>query len=262
MSLASATSDLVDALWRSRQQRQYLETDTLPPLPVDLEAAYEAAESLHRMRDGAVAGWKLGATSDGAQAFLGVSQPIVGRIYRDSLQQSPATLVHYGGELALEAEFGLCLADDFDPAAAYTRETITAAVSSVVPLLEVNRPSYLAPFDVGVLGIVADNAVNAGALLGTKKRAWNASIATVAGVAVSVNGRQVAAGSFADSATDPLDQLLWLVKWLVQRGTPALPGQVIAMGSCAGTQILQPGDQIQAYYNDWEMLTARVVAQA
>ncbi len=101
---------------------------------------------------GPVLGWKVGATSAAAMAFLGVATPIHGRLF--TLFRDGDT-AHFPGDrpLEVEPEVLLLLGPDLQPVAAHAGA-------------EFNRPSFADPFAHGTGAIVADNAASCGVLIG------------------------------------------------------------------------------------------------
>ncbi len=238
----------------ARHEHRFIATAALPALPSSEAEAYDVADWLHAQRGGELLGWKLGATSAGAQAFLQLQHPFLGRIYADQTQGSPAQLPHYGGELALEAEFGLRLARDLG--VDEQPDTLWQAIDAVVPLIEVNRPSFCAPFEVGALALIADNGVNAGAVLGEAITGLSHTSLVAMRIQVSVNGTSVGEGGFAAASNAPMEQLAWAARHLARRGAPLRAGMLIASGACAGTQVMQPGDHLIADFGDGGLLEA------
>ena len=138
-----------------------------------------------------------------------------------------------GRVLALEAELGCELARDLPPRAKpYSRAEVAAAVRKVVPLLEINAPSFRRPLEIGGLCLIADNGVNAGAVLGAPG-AVRLDVIAHARVTLRVNGRGQAEGQAASCPDDPLSALCWLANQLRGEAGGLLAGQVIATGAMA-----------------------------
>tara|TARA_R110002110_G_scaffold205066_1_gene416728 strand:- start:129499 stop:130269 length:771 start_codon:yes stop_codon:yes gene_type:complete len=249
---------LKQALWAARTDKRFIATADCPALPADEGQAYAVADWLHQQRGGDVAGWKLGATSSRAQVFLQLPGPFLGRIYSDQVLASPAQLPDEGGELALEAEFGLRLGRDIAADEVVDAAAMQAAMDAVVPLIEVNRPSYQEPFKVGALAIIADNGVNAGMVAGAPQAGISGAALAAARIRVSLNGAVAGEGSFADAADDVYAQLAWAADALRKRGIALRAGQVFATGSCAGTQVVTAGDQLTADFGPWGSLAVSV----
>lgn len=198
--------------------------------PADLEAAYELARQL--VGDARIAGYKIGATSPGGRAFLGLDAPFFGRIVEGSLHRSPATLRVGSGLLTIEAEIGIEIGVDLPPRSRpYTRSEVAAAVRRVVPLVELNRPSYRDPMSVGGLALVADNGVNAGAVIGSSGIIGLHAIRD-ARVTLSFEGLGPLEGKPMSAAPDdPLSCLEWLANALPEHSGGLVTGQVVATGA-------------------------------
>lgn len=198
--------------------------------PADLGAAYEIAR--HLVGGERIAGYKIGATSPRGRALLGLDVPFYGCIVEGSLHRSPATLRVGSGLLSIEAEIGIEIGSDLPPRTRpYTRSQVAAAVRRVVPLVELNRPSYREPMAVGGLGLVADNGVNAGAVIGSSGATGLHAIRD-ARVTLSFEGLAPIEGKpMAVAPDDPLSCVEWLANQLSNHSAGLLAGQVVATGA-------------------------------
>jgi 2-keto-4-pentenoate hydratase len=116
-----------------------------------LAEGYDVARRL-APRLGPVLGWKVGATSGGAMAFLKVDAPIYGRLF--TLWADGATIDLPGNRpVEVEPEILFVLGPDLLPLSAHFG-------------VEFNRPSFADPFGKGAGAIVADNAASLGVLIG------------------------------------------------------------------------------------------------
>ncbi len=180
-----------------------------PPAPLALEEGYRLAARGEGLL-GTPAGWKIGATSERAMGFLGVGEPIMGRLYAERIWQDGA-LADLSGERPAEAEpevaFRLAkpLAAGDDP---------LASIGSAHAAAEIVRPSHPDPFRLGVGFIVADNAAGLGALIGPAiPLAVLAEPASIT-VALAVEGGAATEGRADAVLGDPLAALAWLARRL------------------------------------------------
>ena len=195
-----------------------------PPRPIGLEEGYRLALAQQHLL-GTPAGWKIGATSARAMGFLGVGEPIMGRLHAERIWHDGA-LADLAGERSAEAEpevaFLLArpLAAGDDP---------LASIGAVHAAAEIVRPSHSDPFRLGVGFIVADNAAGLGALIGPaiplERLADPASIT----VTLAVEGGVATEGRADAVLGNPLAALDWLAARLgtVPAGSWVLSG---AMG--------------------------------
>ncbi|MFN7176032.1 MAG: hypothetical protein ACK4MX_04000, partial [Thermaurantiacus sp.] len=132
-----------------------------PPRRLTLDEGYRLAEGAAQAL-GTPAGWKVGATSAGAMAFLGVAEPIRGRLFAERIWRDGDRVVLPGDRLPeAEPEIAVLLARDLPPGA-----DPRPAIGEVRAAAEIVRPSHARPFDLGAGFIVADNAAGLGAFLG------------------------------------------------------------------------------------------------
>jgi len=199
--------------------------------PGSLQAAYRIAAAL--TAGAPLAGYKVGATNARGRALLRLKQPFYGRILQDTLYRSPATLrlgPHgYEVEMELGCELGTAL-----PARSkrYTRAEVAASVRKIVPLIELNAPSFRKPMEVGGLCLIADNGVNVGAIIGTP---GSRDLYTIgeARATLSLNGVAVQQGQPACAPDDPLSALIWLANALSKHDIGLQEGQIVATGALA-----------------------------
>ena len=182
------------------------------PGPLSLTEGYAVAAKLYP-RLGTPAGWKIGATSAGAQAFLEVAEPIRGRLYAERIWREGDVLTPGDRSLEVEPEIVLRVGADLEPDAAWFG-------------IELNRPSFADAFAAGVGCIVADNAASVGLLRGPSipLAALDDPARLVA--TILADGIEIAHGSADAVLGDPRRAYAWL------RATVELkPGALVATGA-------------------------------
>ncbi|MFL0670235.1 MAG: 2-keto-4-pentenoate hydratase [Erythrobacter sp.] len=202
-----------------------------PPGPITLHEGYRLAQAGESLL-GTPAGWKIGATSERAMAFLGVTEPIMGRLYAERIWHHGDRAV-LAGDRPAEAEpeiaFHLArpLAAGGDP---------LASIGAAHAAAEIVRPSHPDPFRLGTGFIVADNAAGLGALIGPPIPL--AELATPERIAVSlaVDAGKSTTGQADAVLGNPLAALAWLAGKL--GSIPA--GAWVLSGSMAPAIPLQP----------------------
>ena len=157
---------LLERLQAVRRGGPLIDAVALAQRPQGLQEAYAIAAALHTP-DTEIGGYKIGATSARGRQLLGLAGPFYGRVVKDTLTRSPASIRLGGRTLALEPEIG-CQMGVGLPARGtpYSRGEVAASVRRVLPLIELYCPSFAAPFEVGGLCLIADNGVNVGAVTG------------------------------------------------------------------------------------------------
>jgi 2-keto-4-pentenoate hydratase len=178
-----------------------------PPAPITLAEGYRLAARGEGLL-GTPAGWKIGATSARAMDFLGLEEPIRGRLYAERIWHDGARADLSGDRPAeAEPEIAFRLARDLvaggDP---------LGAIGEAFAAAEIVRPSHPDPFRLGAGFIVADNAAGIGALIGPPiPLALLAEPAAIT-VALSVAGGEACVGRADAVLGNPLDALAWLAR--------------------------------------------------
>ena len=93
------------------------------------------------------------------------------------------------------------------------------------------------------LGVAADNAWNAGVVLGPELGDWQSLDLENARGAMTINGEPAGDGYGRDVLGHPLDALAWLANTLAGRGKELESGMLVMTGSIVSTKFLNPGDE-------------------
>jgi 2-keto-4-pentenoate hydratase len=237
-------------LWAERQARRPFAPMPAPLAPRTVDEAYAVQAELHSLMAevyGPVAGYKIALTTPVMQQMVGFHAPIAGAILTGTVQSSPpVTLSRSGyGRLGVECEIAVRLGRALPAAQApYRREQVEDAVAAIMPAFELvdDRQADYAQLAAHVLTLIADNAWNAGIVLGAGLPDWRrVDLAAVCGV-MCINGTVVGEGYGRDVMGHPIDALLWLVNMLAQQGKGLTPGMIVMTGSIVTTKFVSPGD--------------------
>lgn len=225
-------SDAAEAILEARRSRRIL-----APLGALAPRTTEAGYALQReiaLRLGGLppAGFKIGATTQQMQAYLGLSGPAGGFVPKAGLRTSPATARHADYvDPGVECEVGLQLARDIAPGPC-TRAQAAAAVGEVFAAMEIVDRRY---GDLAVLGtptLIADQVFHAGGVLGTPVADWRALDLGATRGRLSVNGQVRGEGVGADLLGHPFEALAWLASSPCAATFGGLrAGQVVFLGS-------------------------------
>lgn len=200
--------------------------------PLDLATGWRVQAVLARLLEphlGRQCGWKLGATSAGAMAFLGVEQPILGRLFHNRVWHGLAgRMVQATPGLEVEPEVILQLGPGLEVAAAWLGA-------------EFNRPAIPDPFALGAGSIVADNA--ASHAIWCRHRLALTALARPAAVeaVIRIDGKDAARGSAAAVLDGPLSALALLRAMLADDPRGLQPGDFVATGAMCRSVTLPPG---------------------
>jgi 2-keto-4-pentenoate hydratase len=217
---------------------------TLPSLTVAYAVQRCYMGTLAAALDTRLAGYKIGLTSPRMQAMCGIDSPIAGRVLATRLLADGAVLRRADyGRLGIEFEIGVRLGRDLPASAAPHRYgTVAAAVAAVAPAVEVVDDRHAEYQGLDMASLVADNAWNAGIILGTWLSAWPA-LDELTGV-VYRDGAECDRGHGRDVLGHPFHALTWLANHLADSGEGLRTGDVVATGSIVPTRF--PSDP-QAY---------------
>jgi 2-keto-4-pentenoate hydratase len=230
----------------------------LPPTPAEirdasLDEAYAMQEALHALflpERGAIAGYKIAITTPVMQQLMGIDQPCAGAIFSSMVHRSPATLraADYG-RVAVECEIAVRLGADLPQRSRpYAREDVAAAVEACIPAIELIEDHACDAYKaVGARGLIANNAWNAGCVLGPAVSDWRGlDLAEING-AMTINGREIGRGRGGDVMDGhPFNALAWVANTVAARGRPLQRGMVVLTGSVVSTQWPRAGDSVAA----------------
>lgn len=235
------------ALFEAHQQRKPFEPVKSGGTLADAYAIQENLQDLFVASGcGAIAGYKIALTSPVMQAFVGVDHPLAGAIFASRVHESPqsfdlADFQHVGIECEIAVRLG---ADLPVRPGGHSPQSVAPAVDAVIPafeLIEDRNANYDA---LDAFSLVADNAWNAGIVLGRPVEAWQSlDLLTVRGV-LQVNGETVDEGKGADALGNPLAAVAWLADQLASQGKILGRGMIVMTGSIVTTYFPNPGDQL------------------
>ena len=252
MSVAAEPGLLARKLRLVRLGGPLLTTADAGPAPADLEAAYRIADELVALdiaRWGPVRGYKIGANNAAGQQQLGLAEPFFGRVPAQRVFASGAPLATLSSGCTIEAEVGIRILADL-PARSwpYAREDIRLAGAEVLPLFEINRPSFAEPFQVGGLLLIADNGVTQALVTGPATPLARIGSWSDETCSMLRNAALCAESSVGLRLGDPLDMVLWLANALVKRGAGLKRGDVVASGALTPPIPFVPGDRLLARF--------------
>jgi 2-keto-4-pentenoate hydratase len=195
-------------------------------------------------------GWKVGCTSEQTQALLGTNEPIAGRLFRDRVHRSPATLTQVRRDMPLvEAEFAFTLSSDLPSSGRHDRAAVESAIGSLhlaFEVVEARLDSWRTP---SVLESIADNASHGDLVLGEAITSWRQIDLPAVSVKLHTDGRVVAEGEGRRVLGDPIESLVWLSRFLSRRHLGLRAGEVVTTGTCIGAPTVPFGVPVFAEYD-------------
>ena len=205
-----------------------------------IDDAYAVQRELVRLesqRRGAdIAGYKIGLTVKRMQEMCGIDSPIAGVVFQDRVHTSGARLrASAYGRLGLEFEIAVRMARDLEPnGRALELVDVAEAVDAICPAFEIIDDRHADYGNLEILSLIADNAWNAGIVLGDFVRPWP-DLAAIEGI-VSADGKVVDRGFGRDVLGHPFHSVAWLAAHLARMGTKLRAGDIVMTGSLALTK--------------------------
>ncbi|MGV8986852.1 MAG: 2-oxo-hept-4-ene-1,7-dioate hydratase [Cypionkella sp.] len=201
-------------------------------------------------------GWKIGLTSRAMQEALKITTPDSGILFDDMLFHSGDT-VPKGRfiQARVEAEIAFVLRAPLS-GAQVTRADVIAATEAVVPSLEILDTRILRTDPVTgkartIVDTIADNAANAGIVLGDTRHKVDAFDQRWVGAIVQRDGVVEETGLGAGVLNDPVTGIVWLVQRLARYGQGISAGDIVLSGSFIRPVEAPSGSRFDADFGDF-----------
>ena len=243
----------LDEAERTRAPIRMLSLDHPGMTMADAYAVQAAWREMKRERGENFVGHKIGLTSKAMQAAVGIDTP-------DSGFLTQSMIFADGGEvptqrfigLRIEAELAFVLKSPL-AGAALAIEDVIAATNYVSPALEIldARIFRVDPETKRartVCDTIADNAANAGIVLGRRRLDPRAQDLRWIGAVVAKNGEIEETGLAAGVLGHPATGVAWLAARLAEHGQSLNPGEILLAGSFIRPIEVGRGDRIVADY--------------
>jgi 2-keto-4-pentenoate hydratase len=206
--------------------------------PPDLAAGVAVQVEIARRQNALPpAGFKIGATTQRMQEYLGLAGPAAGFMLRENLHAGEATLPFASlRNPGAECELAVRLARDLAPGPCNI-ERARAAVGDLFAAMEIVENRYGPPpagdlKAVGTPTLIADQVYHRAAILGAPPADWRVlDLQSIPG-RITVDGAERGSGHGADLLGHPLAALAWLAASDAARAFGGLrAGQVVMLGS-------------------------------
>lgn len=247
----AAAADLLEA---EAQRRQIgLLSRRFPAITLDDSYAIQSAQMQRKLGQGRrILGWKIGLTSKAMQDALGIDTPDSGVLY-DDMNFADGTRIPADRFIQPRIEAEIAFIMKAPLSGEVTRDEVLRATEAVAPAIEILDTRLLRKDpETGqsrvIFDTVADNAANAGIVLGAQRHAPDAFDLRRVGAIVKKDAQVVATGLGAAVLDDPVTGLVWLSRRMGQYGQRIEAGQVVLSGSFIGPVECPSGTQIHADY--------------
>jgi 2-oxo-3-hexenedioate decarboxylase/2-keto-4-pentenoate hydratase len=220
--------------------------DQRPVLEIDAYALQAEVNVLLSAKLGAVAGHKIGCTTEVMQSFLGIASPCAGEVFSGTVLRGDGAVSRAGyRRLGVECEIVIEIGTDIRPGLqTYTRDTVAAHVGAVMAGIEIVDDRYDSYRALGANTLIADNFFNAGCVLGPPVTDWQSlDLSSLLGQ-MHINGREVGRGKGAAVMGHPFEALAWLANSRGARNKGLRRGEFVFLGSLVETKWLDAGDVV------------------
>jgi 2-oxo-hept-3-ene-1,7-dioate hydratase len=232
-----------------------------PDLTIDDAYAVQEAWIDLQIGDGAkLVGRKIGLTSRAMQQQMKIDEPDFGSLLDYMVMPSGVRLRHSDYvDPKLEVEVAFMIGDRLS-GESVTVEEVLRATDYIQPALElIDARSYRIHPVTGrartIVDTIADNAANAGIILGGQKVAPSDVDMRWIGAIFSCNGVVEETGLAAGVLGHPANGIAWVARRLAPYGKAIEAGQIILAGSFTRASTTHPGDQFVADYGPFGTVT-------
>lgn len=237
-------------LWKERKTGQQFAPIPEAFRPLDVEDAYGVQDKLRtflmRRQGTTVAGYKVALTTPVMQSLVGFHEPVFGTVMANTVHHSPVDLHRSSyGRLGIECEIAVRLGDALPISRApFIRNDVVDVIDTAMAAFEIvdDRNADYTKISENILTLVADNAWNAGVVLGEPMETWQTMDLTALHGTMRINNEVVGEGYGRDVLGDPLEAATWVLNALAARKIGVSEGAIISTGSVISTKFVEPGD--------------------
>lgn len=247
-------SAAAEALYQAEATGRQIGLLSLAHPGMTMDDAYAVQKALVARRlaaGGHVIGWKIGLTSKAMQAALNIDIPDSG-VLTDDMAFDSGAVVPRGRFIQprVEAEIAFVMKAPL-AGETVTRADVIAATDHVAPALEILDTRILrADPATGqtrkIFDTIADNAANAGIVMGAQRHAVDAVDLRWVGAILTRDDEVEETGLGAGVLNDPVEAVVWLARRMAMYGQRIEAGQVILSGSFIRPVECPPGSRIAA----------------
>jgi 2-keto-4-pentenoate hydratase len=200
---------------------------------VGYDIQFQLAAWLTAHGQGALAGYKIGATAKGMQEALGVPGPVYGHVLSGNVL-TPGASFSCNPECCpgVECEIAFRLAEDLRPQSKpHDRNSVAVAIDAVLPTIEIVENRYGNYRACSLALLTADDFFHKACVIGEPVTGWrDLDLKSSQGCLVR-DGDPAEIGVGSDVLGDPLNVVVWLANKLAERGEGLKAGQIISTGS-------------------------------
>ncbi|MEK0081672.1 2-keto-4-pentenoate hydratase [Benzoatithermus flavus] len=178
-------------------------------------------------------GHKIGGTTAAMRRYLNVPEPMAGEIFTAQAHPDGASVRRDDHvRLGIETEIAVRLGRDLPPRSEpYRRADVAEAVAAVMAAIELVDDRYEDFATIGAATLIADNAFDAGSILGAPVADWRGLDLGRLVARTIRDGVVIAEGTSDALYGHPLDALAWLAERRRMLGLGLAAGSFVSLGS-------------------------------
>ena len=201
-------------------------------------AVQQQANALLEPQLGPRVGHKIGGTTAAMRRYIHAPEPLAGEIFAGQVHPDGASVAGRGYvRLGIETEIAVRLAEALPPRGwAYGRADVAAAVGAMMAAIELVDDRYADFTTVGAATLVADNAFDAGSVLGAPVAGWRGLKLGALTARTFKDGELVGTGTSDLLLGHPLDALAWLANHRSALGLGLGAGSFVSLGTITQVQ--------------------------
>jgi len=252
---AQQITDAANQLYDAEKARIQIPALT-KTLEMDMADAYAVQKAWveRKIAEGAeVFGYKIGLTSRAMQMAVNIDQPDYGVLLDDMVFANNGQIhANHFTDPRIEMEFAFVLKKPLF-GEDVSLDQVLDATDYVVPTLElIAARSFRTDPETGytrkVFDTIADNAANAGIIIGDERVKPQDIDLRWAGAMLYLNGQIEETGLGAGVLDHPGHGISWICRRFAPHGISLEPGQLLLSGSFIRPVVVTPGDHIKADY--------------
>lgn len=225
----------------AREEGKPLPPEAIAVAEVGVADAYalqsELTEWFRQNGHGQIGGYKLGATTETMQSYLGVASPVYGHIMTHNILHHGDTFKRVSTiETGAECELAVCLMADMplrtEP---WTSETVRPYLDWVAPAIEIveNRYGDFASMPLGPM--VADDFFHRACVIGAPVHDWQHLDLAAISARLLRDDEDIDGGTGAEVLGHPFNSVAAVATMLAERGVSMSAGQIVMTGSMVRT---------------------------
>jgi 2-keto-4-pentenoate hydratase len=208
---------------------------------VDLADGYavqQRANALLERRLGPRVGHKIGGTTEAMRRYINVPEPLAGEVFAHQVHPDGADVRRADFvRLGIETEIAVRLGQDLPPRRApYSRADACLAVAACMASIELVDDRYDDFASIGGPTQIADNAFDAGIVLGRPCADWQGLDLAALTARTWRDGKLLAEGRSDVLLGHPLDALAWIATKRSRLGLGLAAGVFVSLGTITPVQ--------------------------